>query len=123
MPPARFLRDYWQKRPLLVSGAFPQLHKCITPEDLAGLACEEAALARIVIRDVKRDRWTVRNGPFAETDFAKLPKSDWTLLVQDVDKWDLDVAGLLDAFPFIPRWRVDDVMVSYATAGGGVGAH
>jgi len=123
MPPARFLRDYWQKQPLLVRGAFPHLHKCITPEDLAGLACEEAALSRIVIRDVKRDRWTLRNGPFAESDFARLAKSPWTLLVQDVDKWDLDVAGLLDAFAFIPRWRVDDVMVSYATDGGGVGAH
>src|SRR5690348_3297303 len=123
MPPARFLRDHWQKRPLLVRGAFLHFHKAITPEDLAGLACEEAALARIVLHDPKRDRWTLRNGPFGEKDFAKLPKSHWTLLVQDVDKWDMDVAGLLDAFAFIPRWRIDDVMISYATDGGGVGAH
>jgi 50S ribosomal protein L16 3-hydroxylase len=123
MPPALFLRDYWQKRPLLIRAAFPNFHKCISPEDLAGLACEEAALSRIVLRDAKRDRWTLRNGPFAETDFAKLPKTHWTLLVQDVDKWDMDVAALLDRFDFIPSWRVDDVMISYATDGGGVGPH
>jgi len=123
MPPARFLRDYWQKRPLLIRGAFPQFDNAITPEDLAGLACEEAALARIVLRDARRDRWTLRNGPFSEADFAKLPKSQWTLLVQDVDKWDADVAALLDQFAFLPAWRIDDIMVSYATDGGGVGAH
>ena len=123
MQPARFLRDYWQKRPLLIRGAFPQIHKSITPEDLAGLACEETVLSRIVLRDAKRDIWHVRNGPFAESDFAKLPKARWTLLVQDVDKWDMDVAAILDSFAFIPSWRIDDVMISYATDGGGVGAH
>jgi 50S ribosomal protein L16 3-hydroxylase len=123
MPQARFLREHWQKRPLLIRGAFPHFHKAITPEDLAGLACEEAALSRIVLHDAKHDSWTLRSGPFAETDFAKLPKTHWTLLVQDVDKWDMDVAALLDRFAFVPSWRVDDVMISYATDGGGVGAH
>jgi 50S ribosomal protein L16 3-hydroxylase len=123
MTPARFLRDYWQKQPLLIRGAFPQFHNAISPDDLAGLACEEAALARLVIRDERRDRWTVRSGPFAEADFAKLPKAYWTLLVQDVDKWDADVAALLEEFAFLPSWRIDDVMISYATDGGGVGAH
>ncbi|HEY2396718.1 MAG TPA: cupin domain-containing protein [Rudaea sp.] len=123
MTPAIFLRDYWQKRPLLVRGAFPQFHNAITPEDLAGLACEDTALARMVIRDVRRDRWMLRNGPFKESKFAKLPKTHWTLLVQDVDKWDADVARLLDEFTFLPAWRVDDIMVSYATDGGGVGPH
>lgn len=123
MPPARFLRDYWQKQPLLIRAAFPNIHAAIAPEDLAGLACEEGSLARIVQHDVKRDAWALRNGPFAEIEFAKLPKTHWTLLVQDVDKWDMDVAALLDAFDFLPSWRVDDVMISYATDGGGVGAH
>ena len=123
MLPARFLRDYWQKHPLLIRGGFADFHKAITPQDLAGLACEEAALSRIVLHDAKRDRYTLRNGPFAEKDFAKLPKKNWTLLVQDVDKWDMDVAALLDGFAFIPSWRIDDVMISYATDGGGVGAH
>ena len=123
MAPEKFLRDYWQKHPLLIRGAFPHFHKATTPEDLAGLACEEAALSRIVLHDAKRDRWTLRNGPIAEADFARLPKTHWTLLVQDVDKWDMDVAALLDAFAFIPSWRIDDVMISYATDGGGVGPH
>ena len=123
MPVAQFLRDYWQKRPLLIRGAFPQLHNAITPEDLAGLACEESASSRLVLHDPKRDRWTLRSGPFAEADFAKLPKTHWTLLVQDVDKWDADVAAVLDHFDFVPSWRVDDVMISYAADGGGVGAH
>ncbi|MGH8123019.1 MAG: cupin domain-containing protein, partial [Rudaea sp.] len=123
MPSARFLRDFWQKRPLLIRGMFPHFHNLPSANDLAGLACEEAALSRIVVRDEKRDRWTLRSGPFAESDFAKMPKSHWTLLVQDVDKWDADVATLLDHFRFIPSWRVDDVMVSYATDGGGVGPH
>jgi 50S ribosomal protein L16 3-hydroxylase len=123
MPPRRFLQDYWQKRPLLIRGMFPGGVDALTPEDLAGLACEEAALARIVVRDDRRDRWTLRNGPFRESAFPKLGRRNWTLLVQDVDKWDMDVAALLTRFAFLPLWRIDDVMVSYATDGGGVGAH
>jgi 50S ribosomal protein L16 3-hydroxylase len=123
MPPQSFLRHYWQKRPLLIRGAFPDFVSPLTPEDLAGLACEEAALSRVVRHDRKKDRWTLRNGPFAESDFPKLPKQDWTLLVQDVDKWDADVRGLLDFFDFLPRWRIDDIMISFAAPGGSVGAH
>jgi 50S ribosomal protein L16 3-hydroxylase len=123
MPPARFLRDYWQQRPLLIRSAPAEFRAPLSPEDLAGLACEELALARLVTHEPRRDRWSVRSGPFSESDFAGLPKSHWTLLVQDVDKWDADVASLLDPFGFLPRWRVDDVMVSYAVDGGSVGAH
>lgn len=123
MPPARFLHHYWQKRPLLVRNAFPNFSNPVAPNDLAGLACEELALARIAIQEPKIDRWTLRSGPFAEGDFAKLPKTHWTLLVQDVDKWDADVAALLPHFWFLPSWRIDDVMVSYAEDGGSVGAH
>ncbi|MFZ5637214.1 MAG: JmjC domain-containing protein [Pseudomonadota bacterium] len=123
MPPARFLRDYWQKRPLLVRNAFPDFVSPLTPEDLAGLACEERALSRIVIHDKAADGWTLRTGPFAEDEFPGMPHHDWTLLVQDVDKWDPDVRALLDAFDFLPRWRIDDVMISFAAPGGSVGAH
>ena len=123
MAPARFLRDYWQKRPLLIREAFPRFHGCISADDLAGLACEDAVLARIVSHDVRTDRWAVAHGPFSTDEFARLPKKDWTLLVQDVDKWDAGVVPLLDEFAFLPAWRIDDVMVSYATDGGGVGAH
>lgn len=123
MSPARFLRDYWQKRPLLIRQAFSDFQPPLQPDDLAGLACEDGALARLIVHDEKRDRWRVNSGPLDEGDFAKTPSTHWTLLVQDVDKWDADVAGLLQHFAFLPSWRVDDVMVSYAEPGGGVGAH
>src|SRR5690606_38326897 len=88
IPPADFLRDYWQKKPLLVRNAFPDFVSPISPEDLAGLACEDAALSRLVRHDRARDAWTVRHGPFREEEFPGLGDRDWTLLVQDVDKWD-----------------------------------
>ena len=123
MPAEVFLRDYWQKRPLLIRNAFPGFVSPLSPEDLAGLACEEAALSRLVAHDRKRDAWLLRHGPFDEALFPQLGDHDWTLLVQDVDKWDMDVAALLPAFDFLPRWRIDDVMVSFAAPGGSVGAH
>ena len=123
MAPARFLRAYWQKRPLLIRNAFPGFVSPIEPEDLAGLACEEAALSRLVAHDRANDRWMLRHGPFDEAMFPELGDRDWTLLVQDVDKWDMDVAALLPAFAFLPRWRIDDIMVSFAATGGSVGAH
>ncbi|HEX7325764.1 MAG TPA: cupin domain-containing protein [Rhodanobacteraceae bacterium] len=123
MPPARFLRDYWQKRPLLIRGAFPRFQPSLTPDELAGLACTEGALARIVTHAPKRDRWRLRTGPFDDATFAGLPKTHWTLLVQDVDKWDAQTATVRAPFAFIPSWRIDDVMISYAADQGGVGAH
>lgn len=123
MPPAQFLHDYWQKRPLLIRNALPGFITPIEPEDLAGLACEEAALSRIVSHDRSTDSYALRSGPFREDEFPGMPQQDWTLLVQDVDKWDADVAALLPYFGFLPRWRVDDIMISFAAPGGSVGAH
>ena len=123
MPPERFLRDYWQKRPLLVRNAFPDFQAPITPEDLAGLGDADALLPGRGGHERDDDRWHLRTGPFPEELFPTLPHQDWTLLVQDVDKWDADVAALIDAFDFLPRWRIDDIMVSFAAPGGSVGAH
>ena len=123
MSPAAFLRDYWQKRPLLIRNAFPGFESPLQPEDLAGLACEDGVLARLIEHDRANDGWKVRHGPFAETDFPALPDHDWTLLVQDMDKWDADIRALLANFSFLPRWRIDDVMISFAATGGSVGAH
>ncbi|WP_312319142.1 cupin domain-containing protein [Stenotrophomonas sp.] len=123
MPAATFLRDYWQKRPLLIRQAFPDFQTPVQPEDLAGLACEETALARLISHDRANDGWSVRTGPFQEEDFPGMPDHDWTLLVQDVDKWDPDVRALIQHFDFLPRWRMDDVMISFAATGGSVGAH
>lgn len=123
MPAERFLRDYWHKRPLLIRNAFPGFETPVQPEDLAGLACEEGVLARMISLDRATGAWDVRTGPFQEEDFPGLPDHDWTLLVQDVDKWDADVRALLEHFRFLPRWRVDDIMISFAATGGSVGAH
>jgi 50S ribosomal protein L16 3-hydroxylase len=123
MTAAIFLRDYWQKKPLLIRNAFPDFVSPLEPEDLAGLACEDGVLARLIEHEKATDNWRVRHGPFAETDFPSLPDHDWTLLIQDMDKWDSDIRGLLEQFKFLPRWRIDDVMVSFAATGGSVGAH
>ncbi len=123
MPPERFLREYWQKRPLLIRNALPGFRSAVSAEDLAGLACESYALARLIVHDSVGDRWSVENGPIPEARFAEMPDSHWTLLVQDVDKWDPDVAAVLGHFRFLPDWRIDDVMISYAAPDGSVGAH
>lgn len=118
-----FLRDYWQKQPLLIRGAFPGFTAPLTPEDLALLACEEDAQARLILEQGGAYPWELRYGPFEPDDFEALPPSHWTLLVQEVDRHRPAVAALLDAFRFLPNWRLDDVMVSYAPQDGGVGAH
>lgn len=123
MSPEEFLRDYWQKRPLLIRNAWPNIQPPIEPEDLAGLACEEMALSRLISHDPATDEWNVETGPFPEEKFPDMPDHDWTLLVQDVDKWDGDVAAMRDCFDFLPRWRIDDIMISFAATGGNVGAH
>jgi 50S ribosomal protein L16 3-hydroxylase len=123
MTPAKFLRGYWQKQPLLIRNAFPGYESPLQPEDLAGLACEDGVLARLIEHDRATDAWRVRSGPIPEHVFPALPRRDWTLLVQDMDKWDADLRALLAHFDFLPRWRIDDVMVSFAATGGSVGAH
>jgi 50S ribosomal protein L16 3-hydroxylase len=117
-----FLRDYWQKKPLLVRQAIPDFESPISPDELAGLALEEEVESRLVIEHGERP-WELRRGPFAEDAFATLPERDWTLLVQAVDQFVPEVAELLEQFKFLPKWRIDDVMISFAAPGGGVGPH
>lgn len=121
LPAADFLARHWQKTPLLIRRAIPGWASPITPDELAGLACEEGVESRLVTH--RRGRWAVRHGPFDEADFARLPPRGWSLLVQGLDLWEPAVAALRDRFRFVPDWRLDDVMVSYAPPGGGVGAH
>lgn len=120
--PERFLREYWQKKPLLVRQAFPELENPLSPDELAGLALEEEVESRIVLTEGATP-WELRRGPFGEDDFKTLPEQDWTLLVQAVDQFVPEVAELMKAFSFLPSWRLDDVMVSYAAPGGSVGPH
>ncbi len=121
LKPSEFLRDYWQKKPLLIRAALPDFTGLLDPSELAGLACEDEVQARIIQH--KNKKWSVKNGPFEDADFAKLPERDWTLLVQSVNQHLPEAADLLAQFNFIPHARLDDLMVSYAPDGGGVGAH
>lgn len=116
-----FLQKYWQKQPKLMRQALANFACPISANDLAGLACTEGSLARIVQGSGKR--FSVASGPFSDASFASLGSSNWTLLVQEVDQWDRNVRELLRCFDFLPRWRIEDVMVSYAVRGGSVGAH
>ncbi|APU30300.1 cupin [Ectopseudomonas alcaliphila JAB1] len=117
-----FLRDYWQKKPLLVRQAVPDFESPISPDELAGLALEEEVESRLVIEHGERP-WELQRGPFNEDTFQDLPERDWTLLVQAVDQFVPEVAELLEDFKFLPKWRIDDLMISFAAPGGGVGPH
>jgi len=119
--PADFLARYWQRRPLLIKNAFPGFADPVSPEELAGLACEREIESRLVF--TRKNTWELECGPFRARDFTALPARNWTLLVQAVDQWLPEVKALLASVSFIPSWRVDDVMISYATANGGVGPH
>ena len=118
MSTAHFLRHYWQKKPLLVRGAFPNFRDPISPDELAGLACEDGVESRIVRESSARGRWDVTWGPQEESTFAELPETAWTLLVQEANRWVPDVAMLLEPFTFLPNVRVDDVMISFAAKSG-----
>ena len=126
MPVETFLSDYWQQQPLLLRNAFTNF-PTIDPEELAGFSLEEDVESRILLETPKTDplqsQWQLLNGPFDLNTFEQLPKDHWTLLVQAVDQLHPDIHALLQQFRFIPNWRVDDIMVSYATNGGSVGPH
>lgn len=118
-----FLAEYWQKKPLLVRHALPGGTPPIAADELAGLACEEGVESRLIIQDGVSKQWELQHGPFTDEIFQALPKTHWTLLVQAVDHWVPEAANFLEQFYFIPSWRVDDLMMSYSSDGGGVGPH
>ena len=121
--PPQFLAEYWQKKPLLIRQAIPNFVSPLSPDELAGLACEAQVESRLIMERGGQKPWQVRHGPFSEQDFAQLPESYWTLLVQEVDRHVPEVADLIDKFSFIPSWRIDDLMISYAVPQGSVGPH
>lgn len=123
LSPDRFLSEYWQRQPLLVRDALPEYLSPVSPDELAGLALDADVESRVVLQRGDAERWELRHGPFQESDFTALPERDWTLLVQAVDLWVPEVKELLRQFSFLPPWRFDDVMVSYAVPGGSVGPH
>lgn len=123
LSPAEFLKRYWQKKPLLIRGAFPGFRDPVTPDELAGLACEDGVESRLVMERGGGKPWRVFHGPQKAGRLRGLPKSHWTLLVQGVDRFVPRVAALMEPFRFIPEWRLDDVMVSFAPRHGSVGPH
>ena len=101
----------------------PAVASLLSPEELAGLACEEGVHSRLVIEKDAETPWLLRYGPFREDDFTALPRSHYSLLVSECEKWLPELQQLLDLFSFVPRWRIDDLMISYAPDQGSVGPH
>ena len=119
----QFLAEYWQKKPLLVRNALPEIESLLEPNDVMELALEENISARLIKqKDKDPNQWAVKSSPLIKGDFQKMPKL-WTLLVQAVDHYSFDLAEMWKKFSFIPQWRRDDIMVSYAQKGGSVGKH
>jgi 50S ribosomal protein L16 3-hydroxylase len=123
LPIRRFLQDYWQKEPVVVRGAFPGFKDPLSPEELAGLSCEPHVDSRLVVQRGGSRPWQVSRGPQKASRLRRLPRSHWTLLVESVDRHSDAIASLASAFSFLPRWRMDDVMVSLAPNHGTVDAH
>lgn len=119
----RFLERYWQKRPLLVRDAWPEFPWALGADELAGLALEPEVESRVVMGETAREDWMLLHGPFEPEFFQDTPERDWTLLVQDVEKHLPALGAVLEPFRFLPDWRVDDLMASYAAPGGTVGPH
>jgi 50S ribosomal protein L16 3-hydroxylase len=116
--PAEFMQRYWQRKPLLVRQAIPDFKPLVDRTSLFAMAADSEVESRVVIKPFK-----LQHGPFPRNKLPKLSQDDWTLLVQGVDLHDDKVADLMHQFRFVPDARLDDVMISFATEGGGVGPH
>lgn len=124
VPLSQFLSEYWQKKPCLFRQALPGFSSPLDMDEVAGLAMEEDIESRLVIEKTTDGKaWELQNGPFSEAELTQLPDSHWTLLVQAVDQWVPEVQSFLEHFSALPRWRLDDIMISIAPEGGSVGPH
>jgi 50S ribosomal protein L16 3-hydroxylase len=122
--PADFMKNYWQRKPLLVRQAIPDFSPLLSRSALFDLAGQPDVESRLVMGENNGQRaWQMQRGPFKRKAIPKLAERDWTLLVQGVDLHDDGVSALMQQFRFIPDTRIDDVMISYASDGGGVGPH
>ena len=121
LSPTRFLREYWHKRPLLVRNAVPGFSGLLSPDAMQQLACRDDVESRLI--QGSGTHWQLDQGPFMKSDFKRLPKTEWTLLVQSLNHMLPEADALLTQFDFIPHARLDDLMVSYAVPGGSVGPH
>ena len=123
LSPKTFLETYWQRQALVVRDALPNWGSPLSGDELAGLSLEPDVASRLVRSNSDQTQWSVAFGPFDESDFANLPESDWSLLVQATDLWVPEIAALKRQFHFLPSWRLDDIMVSFVPPGGSVGPH
>lgn len=121
LTPAQFMRRHWQKKPLLVRQAIAGFVPPVLRSDLFALAAQEGVESRLV--QLTKGAWKLRHGPFARRSLPALQQREWTLLVQGVDLHNEAVHALMQQFRFVPQARLDDLMISYATDGGGVGPH
>lgn len=116
-----FLRDYWQKKPLVMRNALPEIVGMFEPQDILELARSEEVTARLV-RQYNDEDWRVKLSPLNAEDFADLPEK-WSVLVQNLEQWSVELGEMWNRFGFIPQWQRDDIMVSFAPQGGSVGKH
>lgn len=126
LSPAQFMRRHWQKKPLLVRQAFPGFKPVLSAAQLFALAARDEVESRLIARSSTRRgraQWQLQRGPFARRALPPLAQPGWTLLVQGVDLHDEAAHRLMQRFRFIPDARLDDLMISYASEGGGVGPH
>ncbi|KGQ26401.1 hypothetical protein JP31_06420 [Gallibacterium anatis] len=119
-----FLRDYWQKKPLLIRQGLPQIIGMFEPQDIIELAQNPDATARLIRTDIVQNQaqWQLKTSPLSAQDFSNLPEK-WSVLVQNLEQWSPELGKLWQAFAFIPQWQRDDIMVSFAPKGGSVGKH
>ncbi len=125
LSPSTFMRRHWQKKPLVIRQAIPGLTAPLDRAELFDLAAQDDVQSRLVIQTpaTPLKPWRLKQGPFGRKNLPALKQAGWTLLVQGVDLHDARVRALRDQFRFVPDARLDDVMVSYASDGGGVGPH
>lgn len=120
---ADFIKSIWQQQPLFLKKSVEHLNTIIDADTLMDLSCESEIESRIIAGHGISDQWSCQNGPFNDDTFEQLPEQNWTLLVQGVDQWIEEISHVLASFAFLPRWRLEDIMASYAPKGGGVGPH
>ena len=121
LTPAQFMRRHWQKKPLLVRAAIPGFTPLLSRAELLKLAADEEVETRLIVKD--SHSWRMLNGPFTARNMPARSRPGWTLLLQAMDGHSSSVHQLLGQFRFVPDARLDDVMISLASTGGGVGPH
>ncbi len=121
LSPAQFMKRHWQKKPLLVRQAIPGFQPAVGRAELVELAAREDVESRLIVHGAKG--WKMKHGPLPRRSLPPFSQKHWTFLVQGVDLHHDGVHRLLQQFRFVPDARLDDLMISYASDGGGVGPH